>query len=209
MLRSIIGSTPILWFGTRASNALWAEGAVMYSGPQLFCFWTLTDQIWLGCSPTQGLSENAEKSGPKFTDSEKIGFKVETLTPKISSPKRFWGQILAWAYRELMGLPYFQNWGTPHLPAIFGDFFFKMLILTLKISKSKLWPPKSRPPKGFGSKFWHGSLWAYLTFKIGGPPIYPQFLGIFFFKMLILTLKSQNRLVLFSICLCTKIKDLA
>jgi len=40
LLRSIIGSTPILWFGTRASNALWAEGAGMYSSPQLFCFWT-------------------------------------------------------------------------------------------------------------------------------------------------------------------------
>ena len=38
LLRCIIGSTPILWFGTRASNALWAEGAVMYSSPQLFCF---------------------------------------------------------------------------------------------------------------------------------------------------------------------------
>ena len=35
-----------------------------------------------------------------------------------------------------MGLPYFQNWGTPHLPAIFGDFFFQNVNFDPKISKS-------------------------------------------------------------------------
>jgi len=33
MWRCIIGSTPILCFGTRASNAFSGNGAVMYSGP--------------------------------------------------------------------------------------------------------------------------------------------------------------------------------
>ena len=48
--------------------------------------------------------------------------------------------------------------------------------------KSKLRPQKSRPPRGFGGKFWHGTiggLGAYLSFEIGDPFLLPIF-GDFF-----------------------------
>jgi len=112
----------------------------------------------------------------------KSGLKSKLWPPKSRPPKGFGGKFWHGRIGSLWAYLTFKIGGPPIYPQFLGIFFFKMLILTLKISKSKLWPPKSRPPKGFGSKFWHGSLWAYLTFKIGGPPHLPAIFGDFFFQ---------------------------
>ena len=86
VLRSIIESTPILWFKARASNAFSGNGGVMYSGPQVFCFWTQAHQIWGHSSTVPGLSENAEKVDQSSPIPRKTGPKLK-IRPQKSRPQ--------------------------------------------------------------------------------------------------------------------------